>query len=128
MPATYFAPQLIIPNGVMTTDFYARAFNAVELYRWNNEDGSIHVAELSINEAIFHLHVENEGNGSVSPARHHGTTTTIGLFVEDVDQVISQAVQAGAVLVSSAQDYDYGYRQGRVLDPFSHPWLIEMEI
>jgi PhnB protein len=41
---------------------------------------------------------------------------------------MNQALEAGATLLSPAQDYDYGYRQGIILDPFGHQWMIEMKI
>ncbi|MCE6992016.1 VOC family protein [Dyadobacter sp. CY323] len=129
MPKTpTFAPQLWIPNGVTNVDFYIKAFGAVELRRFSNDDGSIHVSELSIDGAIFHLHEETRNPATFNPARHQGTTVTLGLFVPDVDSVMDTAVAAGAVVLSPAQDYDYGYRQGEVKDPFGHIWMIEMKI
>ncbi len=124
----FFAPQLYIKNAVRDIDFYSKAFGAIELRRWTNDDGSLHVAELSIDGAIFHLHEEVHGSGSFSPDKYNGTTTTIGLFVPDVDAVMNAAIAAGAIETSPAQDYDYGYRQGEVKDPFGHHWLIEMKI
>jgi PhnB protein len=123
-----FAPQLYIPNGVTNVDFYIKAFGATELRRFSNDDGSIHVSELSIDGAIFHLHEETRNPASFSPERNNGTTTTIGLFVSDVDAFINRAVAAGAEVLSPAQDYDYGYRQGDIKDPFGHVWMIEMAI
>jgi PhnB protein len=43
---TRFAPQLYIPHGVKDIEFYTKAFGAIELRRWTNADGTIHVAEL----------------------------------------------------------------------------------
>ena len=125
---TFFAPQLFIKRGITDISFYEKAFGAVELRRFTNDDGSIHVAELSIGNNLFHLHEETLKATQFSPERHSGTTTLIGLFVPDVDDFISKAVQAGAELVSSVQSYDYGYRQGEIKDPFGHIWMIEMNI
>ena len=50
---TFFAPQLFIPSGVSDVSFYAQAFDAVEIRVLQNDDGSIHVAGLSINDTIF---------------------------------------------------------------------------
>jgi len=125
---TYFGPQLFIPNGVTDISFYIKAFGAVEIRPWRNEDGSIHVAELSIHGAIFHLHEERPLTGQLEPKKVKGVTTLIGIFVEDVDSVMNNAIQAGATLLSPAQDYDYGYRQGNIQDPFGHQWMIEMKI
>ena len=125
---TFFAPQLYIKHGVTDISFYLKAFDAVELHRWLNDDGSYHVAELSIDGAIFHLHETTERLQVMSPEECNGSTAKIGLFVADVDIVMNKAKAAGAIEVSPAQDYDYGYRQGEIRDPFGHIWLIEKKI
>lgn len=127
-PKTFFAPQLLINSGVMELDFYKNAFGAVELRRFSNDDGSIHVSEMTIDGALFHFHEERPANGSLCPEKAHGVTTIIGLMVADVDAVMARAKAAGAKERSPAQSYDYGYRQAEIEDPFGHVWLIEMVI
>ena len=124
----FFAPQLYIPNGTRDIEFYTKAFGAAELRQWMNDDGTYHVAELSINGALFHLHEESVGSGKFSPAKLNGISVNIGLFVPDMDAVMDKAIAAGATVISAAQSYDYGYRQGVIKDPFGHQWLIEMKI
>ena len=123
----FFAPQLLINNGTTDISFYEKAFGAKENLCLYNDDGSIHVAELSINRIIFHLHEVTKPH-FFSPDKHHGTTCIIGLFVPDVDGVMRDAIEAGAKEISPAQDYEYGYRQGEFEDPFGHHWLIEKKI
>ena len=122
-----FAPELAIPNGVTDISFYIDAFGAEELRRFSNDDGTIHVSELSINGAIFHLHEQTLHSGlhSLAAGRH---SVVIGLFVADVHAVVEQAVAAGAKVTSPVQDYNYGYRQGSIEDPFGHRWQIQMSI
>ena len=124
----FFAPQLFIPNGVKDISFYTKAFGATEQLCFRNDDGSIHVVELSIEGAIFHLHEITAKPYWFSPDKHNGTTAIIGLFVSDVDTVMKRAIQAGATEISPAKDYEYGYRQGEIKDPFGHVWLIEKKI
>ena len=107
----FFAPELFISNGVKDISFYEAAFGATELRRFSNDDGSIHVAELSIHGALFHLHEITAKPYFLDPVTQNGTTVTIGLFVPDVDMVINSAIKAGATLIEPPQDYDYGYRQ-----------------
>lgn len=121
-----FAPELYIPNGVSDVSFYEKAFGAVELRRFGNDDGTIHVSEFIIGDAMFHLHEQTQHSGGLSPAG--GTTVLIGLFVDDVHAVIAKAVAAGAKIASPVQDYDYGYRQGSIIDPFGHQWQIQKAI
>src|SRR3982750_454315 len=124
---TFFAPQLYIKSGIRNIDFYKDGLGAVELRRWTNDDGTLHVAELSINDAIFHLHEENPNKYQFEPIKNKGTTALIGLFVDDVDSVMNKAINAGAIVTEPAQDYDYGYRQGEIKDPFGHVWLIQQK-
>jgi PhnB protein len=121
-----FAPELVIPHGIFQLDFYVAAFGAVVLRQFLNDDGSIHVSEMTIEGALFHFH--EEGLSTFPPSMHGGITCIIGLMVSDVDAYMARAIAAGAVLVSPAQDYFYGYRQGSVLDPFGHRWQIEQII
>jgi PhnB protein len=124
---TFFAPQLFINNGVKDLSFYANAFGAVQTLCLLNDDGSIHVAELSINGAIFHVHEVTKPE-LFSPSKYNGSTVLIGLFVEDVHAVMNNAIKAGATEISPAKDYEYGYRQGEIKDPFGHYWLIQKKI
>ena len=123
-----FAPELYIKNGITDISFYTKGLGAVELRRFTNDDGSIHVSELSIEGTVFHLHEETANRAFFNPEKHGGTTTLLGLFVSDVDAYMNRAVAAGATIVSPAQDYDYGYRQGQIRDPFGHFWMFEKVI
>ena len=125
---TFFAPELFINNGVKDISFYENAFGASEQMRFSNDDGSIHVVELLIDEAIFHIHEITAKPYFFSPEKNNGTTICIGLFVSNVDEVINKAIQAGAIEISPAQDYEYGYRQGTIKDPFGHYWQIQKKI
>jgi PhnB protein len=122
---TTFVPVLSISSGVTDIEFYKKAFGAIESWRINNPDGSVHVAAFSIDGATFRLHEENKNAGNLSADKIGGTTITIGLDVGDVHAVVAQAVAAGAIVLSPVTDYDYGYRQGEIKDPFGHHWLIE---
>jgi PhnB protein len=126
--STNFVPMLYIPAGTTNIDFYKKTFGAIEIRRWSNEDGSIHVIEFSVDGALFHLHEEKASKRTYCPEVVHGVTANIGLMVEDVDRIMKQALEAGAREISPAQDYDYGYRQGEFIDPFGHLWTIEKVI
>jgi PhnB protein len=114
---TTFAPMLYIPTGTIDIDFYKKAFGAILLRRFSTIDG-----------AMFHLHEENYIKKAFSPLSCNGTTTNIGLTVDDVDKVMAQAIAAGAKEISPAQNYDYGFRQGDITDPFGHRWTIQKSI
>jgi PhnB protein len=123
-----FAPELYIPNGITDLSFYEKAFGAVEKMRFTNDNGTIHVAEYEIQGAKFHIHEITTRKLFIDPSIIHSTTVCIGLFVPNVDEVISQAINSGATLIDAPQDYDYGYRQGSIRDPFGHIWQIQKKI
>ena len=125
---TFFAPHLTLRSVLAEIEFCKAAFGAAELRRWSNPDGTVHVAEMSINGALFHLHEEMPGSGEMSPETLKGTTSAIGLFVPDPVATMKQAIAAGGRELKAVEDYDYGYRQGTVMDPSGHVWLIQKKI
>src|SRR6478609_2707439 len=123
-----FAPILYVKNVADAIIFYTTALNAKELRRFSNDDGSVHVAEMTIDNALFRLHEEVARDKNLSPATLNGTCVILGLFVEDPDKLMANAIAAGAIEISAMQDYNYGYRQGNITDPFGHHWTIEKAI
>lgn len=123
-----FAPQLYMDDLSSAIEFYKSAFGAIELRRLSNPDGSVHVAEMSIPPALFRLHQEVSRVREYSPDTLEGTTVVIGLLVDDPDRMAANAVAAGGKEISPVKDYDYGYRQGTIQDPFGHHWLLEKRI
>ncbi len=125
---TFFAPHLTVRNVLEELEFCKAAFGAIELRRWSNSDGTVHVSEVSINGALLHLHEEMPGGAEKSPDTLKGTTSAIGLFVPDPIATVKKAVAAGAHETNPVRDYDYGYRQGTIIDPAGHVWLIQKKI
>ena len=105
--------------------FYTR-FGATEHFCLRNDDGSIHVAELEIDGAIFHVH--ETMRDALEPISAKGVTSVIGLFVPDVADIMHKAIQAGATEINPVTDHEYGYRQGMFKDPFGHYWQIQKKI
>jgi PhnB protein len=128
MSSTFFAPHLTLAKVRPAMDFYQKAFNAQVLRSWDNDDGSVHVAEMEIAGALFHLHEEVSKSAQLSPETLKATTLLIGLFTPDPDAYVRQAVEHGGTILNPIQDYDYGYRQATVIDPFGHQWLIQKKI
>jgi PhnB protein len=126
--STFFAPMIYLKKVAPAIEFYKKAFDATVLRQWNNDDGSVHVAEMSIDGALFHLHEESKRNNEVSPETLNGTCIAIGLFVDDVHALMAKAIAAGGNELDPVRDYDYEYRQGCVADPFGHHWLLEKRI
>ena len=128
MPSIFFAPMIYLKVVAPAIEYYKKAFNAIVLRQWNNDDGSVHVAEMSIDGALFHLHEETTRHNQISPGKINGTSIAIGIFVNDPHSIMASAIAAGGRELDPVTDYDYQYRQGLLADPFGHHWLIEKKI
>src|SRR6185369_10457564 len=116
------APMLSVRNGARAVEFYKSAFGAIEVFRIEAPDGAV-VARLSIDGAEFWLSDESPEHGNFSPESLGGGTARMILTVPDPDAVFARALAAGAQLVSAVEEA-YGWRLGRVVDPFGHHWEI----
>lgn len=123
-----FAPVLYLNNVADGIEFYKKAFDAKELRRFSNDDGSVHVAEMTIETTMFHLHEEIPKKNEFSPTTLKGISVELGLFAVDPDALMSRSIAAGGTEISPMQDYDYGYRQGTITDPFGHMWTFQKSI
>ena len=116
------APMLSVRRGSEAVDFYQRALGADVVFRVDAPDGAI-VARLAISGAEFWVADESPEHGNFSPETLGGGTTRMVLVVADPDAVQAQAIAAGALEITAVED-NYGWRLGRIADPFGHHWEI----
>jgi len=120
--STSIAPMLSVRHGSKAVEFYKAAFAAVEVYRVEDPGGSV-VSRLSVDGAEFWLADESPAHGNFSPETIGGGTVRMILTVPDPDAACARAVAAGATSVVAVAEA-YGWRLGRVVDPFGHHWEI----
>jgi PhnB protein len=116
------APFLSVRNGARAVEFYRSAFGAVQVFRLEDPGGAV-VARLSIEGAEFWLADESPEHANFSPESLGGGTVRMILTVPDPDAAFARALSAGARQVTAVEDA-YGWRVGRVVDPFGHHWEI----
>jgi PhnB protein len=117
-------PFLAVRDVARAVDYYAEAFGATEEgERLAAPDGRL-VAVLLIDGRHVGVATEAPELGTPSPETAGATTVRISLEVEDPDAVAARAVAAGGTEMFPVADQPYGMRQGRVVDPFGHHWLI----
>ena len=119
---TLLSPMLSVRRGAEAIEFYKNAFGATVLFRHDGPDGGV-VATLSIEGAEFWVADESPEHQNPSPETLKGSTTRLVLTIEDPDAMFVRAVKAGATVVRSICN-EYGWRLGRVLDPYGHHWEI----
>jgi PhnB protein len=116
------APMLSVRNGARAVEFYKSAFGATEVFRLEAPDGAV-VARLSVEGAEFWLSDESPENANYSPESLGGGTVRMILTVPDPDAMFARALAAGARSIVAVEE-NYGWRLGRVVDPFGHHWEI----
>ncbi|MEP6731826.1 MAG: VOC family protein [bacterium] len=120
--AISIAPMLSVRNGARAVEFYKSAFDAAEVFRIESPDGAV-VCRLSVNGAEFWVSDESPEHANFSPESLGGGTVRMILTVPDPDATFAKAIAAGARQIVAVEE-NYGWRLGRVLDPFGHHWEI----
>jgi PhnB protein len=122
MVKTSIAPMLSVRQGAQAVDFYKQAFGAAVIFRIDAPDGDV-VARLHVDGAEFWVADESPEHLNFSPESLNGGTVRMVMIVDDPDAAFDRAVAAGAKVVQPVVN-EYGWRLGRVADPFGHHWEI----
>ena len=117
-------PYLSIKGAAQAIEFYKRAFSATELFRLVAPSGEIGHAEIKIGNSPIMLADPCEEGPFRNPQSLGGSSVGLHVYVEDVDALFVQAVDAGAKAVRPVQDQFYGDRTGTLEDPFGHVWFL----
>jgi PhnB protein len=121
-------PYLAVENAAEAIDFYQRAFGAKERVRMSGPGDSIMHAELEIGDSLVMLSDPFPQASTTPPKELGGTSVSIMAYVEDIDAVYKQAVEAGATSLMEPDDMFWGDRFGSVQDPFGHSWTIATHV
>jgi PhnB protein len=122
MTSVSVAPLLSVRRGAQAVAFYKAAFGATEVFRVEDPSGAV-VARLSVDGAEFWLSDESPEHENFSPESLGGSTARMILTAAEPDAVFAQAVAAGARVITPVTNA-YGWRVGRVVDPYGHHWEI----
>jgi len=117
-------PSLVVSNAKEAIEFYNKAFDAKEIYKFPTPDGKILHAMIQIGDSFVMMSDEFLAMGMKSPTTLGGTAVTLHLYVENADKMFKQAVDAGAVITMPIMNVFWGDRFGTVMDPYGHSWAI----
>jgi PhnB protein len=121
-------PYLAVDDAAEAIEYYTKAFGAKERARMETPDGKIGHAELEIGDSLVMLSDPFPQASTRSPKELGGTSVSVFMYVEDVDAVVKQAVDAGAKVTMEVADQFWGDRFGSVMDPFGHLWSIATHV
>jgi PhnB protein len=121
-------PYLSVDDAKTAIDWYIKAFGAKERLRMEGPGNTIGHAELEIGDSVVMLSDPFPQATSRPPKELGGTTSSVFMFVKDVDAVYKQAIDAGASSTMEPDNMFWGDRFGSVTDPFGHSWQIATHV
>jgi PhnB protein len=116
--------RLVVKDAKAALEFYKTVFGAKHLYSLTMPGGDIAHAEFKIGGTIIMISDENLQWGNKSPQTLGGSPFTLNVMVESPDATIAKAQKSGAKVISPVEDHFYGFRSGRIQDPFGHMWIV----
>ena len=121
-PAGYtsVAPYLIVSGAADTMEFLKRVFDAVELRRFDNPDGTVMHAEVRVDDTVLML-ADSAPNWPAIPAHVH-------IYVSDVDAAYERALAAGATSLQEPVQKEDADRRAGVSDPGGTTWWIATQV
>lgn len=118
-------PSIVVKGASDAIAFYKKAFGAKELHRMYLPDGkTIMHAELRIGDSKLMLCDEMPEMHCFSPQTVGGASSSMYLYVKNVDRMFDKAVKEGARVAMPVMDAFWGDRNGSIIDPFGHVWGI----
>jgi PhnB protein len=124
----HLTAHLVVPDAAAASEWYARAFGAVEHNRVPLPDGKIMTAELVLGDSALSVASEFPQAGILSPLSVGGTSTVLQINTDDADALWAQALAAGGQVRHELADQFWGERHGQLSDPFGHNWNIAQHI
>jgi PhnB protein len=121
-------PYLAVDDAAGAIAYYEKAFGAKELSRMDAPGGKVGHAELEIGGSVIMLSDPFPQASTRPPKELGGTSASIFMYVEDVDAVVKQAVDAGGTIAMEVADQFWGDRFGSLTDPFGHVWSIATHV
>ncbi len=113
-------PYLIVQGAAKLLAFLQKAFGAREKYKFADDSGRIHHAEVWIGDSVVML---SDGNDEWGPTRMN-----INLAVEDCDAMYKSAIAAGAKSLREPATQFYGDRTAGVEDAFGNHWWMSTHV
>ena len=120
-------PYLTVNDAAAAIEFYTKAFGATEVMRLPMGDKIGH-ADMMIGDSHVMLADEFPDMDKLSPKSRGGPTSSLMVYVEDVDAAYEKAVAAGATPTRPVEDQFYGDRSGWLMDPFGHEWTLSTHV
>jgi uncharacterized glyoxalase superfamily protein PhnB len=119
-------PYLLYEDGEAAINFLTRAFGFREVDRQTGAAGGLH-AELELGPGGGRIYLGQPPGDYRNPAIV-GRTSSLYVFVNDVDAHHNRALVAGAQVTEELNDLPFGHRRYGCVDPQGHEWFFAQPI
>lgn len=109
-------PYFIVRQADRLIDFVVHCFDARIIDIARKDDGEVRHAEIRIGDSIIEVSEANQKYPPVQSAIH--------LYIQNVDEVYTKCLAAGAESIEAPQDRSYGERGAGVRDIHGNQWYI----
>lgn len=117
--------MLAVEGASAALEFYRDAFGARLIEKIVDADGRIAHSELAIGAVRFMVNDSYPAEGAVAPPTLAGSPVLLVLLLEDVENALARALQAGAQLDRPL--HDGLVRNAKLRDPFGHRWMLAQQ-
>ena len=121
-------PYLAVDGAKKAIEFYKRAFGATERLVMPGPGDTIGHAEIEIGDSVVMVSDPFPQSSIKAPTAVGATTAGVFLYVDDVDEVFKQAIDAGGTEVSAPENMFWGDRFASIADPFGHQWQMATHV
>ena len=135
MPISYISdgftaatPYIYLKDTNAAITYYTEAFGATERMRMEGPGGSIMHAEINIGGAVVMMADANPEWGMRTPDELGGRSSSVFIYVPDVDATLAKAAEHGGSIAQEAEDMFWGDRVGHIVDPFGHKWGVATHV
>ena len=121
IPAGYhtITPTMVCKDAAKAMDFYKKGLGATETMKMMcPETNKVMHAEMKIGDSYFFVSDEMPMKGCMS------MPTSLWLYVENCDNAMKKAMDAGATVKMPCTDMFWGDRMGCVTDMSGHTWTF----
>jgi uncharacterized glyoxalase superfamily protein PhnB len=108
-------PYFLVQDADAFLDFLRAAFGAEEISVHREEDRLVH-AEIRVFGSVIEVG-QPKGEFTATRANLH-------VYVPNPEEVMDQALRAGATLLYALTEHEYREKSGGIADPFGNQWYI----
>lgn len=120
---TSLTPFLAITNAAQALEFYRDVFGAriIDATRMN---GVVVHAEIDFGQGHLQIGEPSPAYGLVPPTETPNACYSLGLYCENVNEVLDKAIEAGSTVREPVTNLVSGDRFASIIDPFGIRWSI----